>query len=106
MRRVEPLTRQFVAAIEEFVRDHGIPLVSFDKGQRQEDVAAAYRADFSAPEEVVFVGKAQEKCTVYRTEKRRNPHTDSGLGSTAVRGGVGRADSGDPVAGRTRSSGI
>ena len=24
---------------------------------------------------MVFVGKAQEKCTVYRTEKRRNPHT-------------------------------
>jgi hypothetical protein len=24
---------------------------------------------------VVFIGKAQEKCTVYRTEKRRNPKT-------------------------------
>jgi hypothetical protein len=24
---------------------------------------------------VVFVGKAQERCTVYRTEHRRNPHT-------------------------------
>ena len=24
---------------------------------------------------VVFVGKAQEKCTVYRTEKRHNPKT-------------------------------
>jgi hypothetical protein len=24
---------------------------------------------------VVFVGKAQEKCTVYRTEKRHNPRT-------------------------------
>ena len=74
-RMVEPITRQFVAAIEKFVRDHRIPLVSFDKGQRKEDIAAAYRADFSAPEGVVFVGKAQEKCTVYRTEKRRNPHT-------------------------------
>ena len=74
-RMVEPITRQFVAAIEKFVRDHGIPLVAFEKGQRKEDVAAAHRADFSAAEGVVFVGKAQEKCTVYRTEKRRNPHT-------------------------------
>ena len=75
-RMVEPITRQFVAAIEKFVHDHGIPLVSFDKGAAQGGHAAAqFRADFSAPEGVVFVGKAQEKCTVYRTEKRRNPHT-------------------------------
>ena len=74
-RMVEPITRQFVAAIEKFVRDHGIPLVGFEKGQRKDEVAAQFRADFSAPEGVVFVGKAQEKCTVYRTEKRRNPHT-------------------------------
>ncbi len=74
-RMVEPITRQFVATIEKFVRDRGIPLISFEKGQRKEDVAAAHRADFSAAEGVVFVGKAQEKCTVYRTEKRRNPHT-------------------------------
>ena len=64
-----------MAAIEKFVRDHAIPLVCFDKGQRKDEVAAQFRAGFSAPEGVVFVGKAQEKCTVYRTEKRRNPHT-------------------------------
>jgi len=74
-RMAEPITRQFLAAIEKFVHDHGIPLVSFDKGQRKEDIAAQFRASFSASEGVVFVGKAQEKCTVYRTEKRRNPHT-------------------------------
>jgi hypothetical protein len=49
--------------------------VPFEKGQRKEDIAAAYRANFSAAEGVVFVGKAQEKCTVYRTEKRHNPRT-------------------------------
>ena len=58
-RMVEPITRRFVAAIEKFVHDHGIPLVSFDKGQRKEEVAAAYRADFTKPEGVVFVGKAR-----------------------------------------------
>jgi hypothetical protein len=74
-RMVEPITRQFVVSIETFVRDHGIPLVCFDKGQRKEDVAAQFRAGFTKSEGVVLVGKAQEKCTVYRTEKRRNHRT-------------------------------
>ena len=74
-RMVEPITRQFVAAIERFVRQHDLPLVCFDKGQRKDDLAAQYRASFTRPEGVVFVGKAQEKCTVYRTERRRNPRT-------------------------------
>ena len=33
------------------------------------------RARFPQRNGVVFVGKAQEKCTVYRTEKRHNPKT-------------------------------
>jgi len=74
-RMVEPITRQFVAAIEKFVRQHALSLVCFDKGRRKDEVAAQFRATFSKPEGVVFVGKAQEKCTVYRTERRRNPCT-------------------------------
>jgi hypothetical protein len=74
-RMVEPITRRFVAAIVQFVRDHGIPLVSFEKGQRKDEVAARFRASFPKPEGVVFVGKAQEKCTIYRTERRQNPRT-------------------------------
>jgi hypothetical protein len=34
-RMVEPITRRFVAAIEQLVRDHGIPLVSFEKGRKE-----------------------------------------------------------------------
>ncbi len=56
-RMVEPITRRFVAAIEKFVRDHHLPLVSFDKGQRKEEVAAQFRAAFSEPWGVVFVGR-------------------------------------------------
>lgn len=74
-RMVEPITRRFVAAIEQFAHDHALPLVCFHKGQRKDEVAAQFRAGFSQPEGVVFIGKAQEKCTVYRTEKRHNPHT-------------------------------
>ena len=74
-RLVKPITRQFIAAMERFVKDHAIPLVCFEKGQRKDEVAAKLRASFSPPDGVVFVGKAQEKCTVYRTERRRHRTT-------------------------------
>jgi hypothetical protein len=70
---VEPMTRAFVQVIEQFVRENQIPLVTFEKGQRKDDVAAQLRAKYPHREGVIFVGKAQEKCTVYRTEKRHNP---------------------------------
>jgi hypothetical protein len=37
---VEPMTRNFVEAIEQFVRQHQIPMVSFQKGQRKDELAA------------------------------------------------------------------
>ena len=72
---VEPMTRAFVQNIERFVAEHGIPMVQFLKGQRKEDVAIQMRTRHTVTDGVVFVGKAQEKCTVYRTEKRHNPKT-------------------------------
>jgi hypothetical protein len=72
---VEPMTRAFVQSVERFVAEQGIPMVQFLKGQRKEDVAAQMRARHAVTDGVVFVGKAQEKCTVYRTEKRHNPKT-------------------------------
>lgn len=74
---VEPMTRAFVQSIEQFVKDHQIPLVTFEKGRRKDEVAAELRAKFPHQEGVVFVGKAQEKCSVYRTEKRHNPKTNT-----------------------------
>jgi hypothetical protein len=72
---VEPMTRNFVKAIEQFVRQHQIPMISFQKGQRKDQLAAQMRVRFPRRDGVIFVGKAQEKCTVYRTEKRHNPKT-------------------------------
>ena len=74
-RMVEPITREFVASIERFAKDHQIPLITFAKGQRKDDFAKQQRKKFPQREGVVFIGKAQEKCTVYRTQKRRNPKT-------------------------------
>ena len=61
---VEPMTRGFVRTIEQYAQDHDIPMVSFEKGQRQDDVANQRRSAFHKPEGVVFIGKAQEKCSV------------------------------------------
>ena len=72
---VEPITRRLVESIERYVRDNNIPMITFEKHQRKDDIASQGRAAFTQDEGVVFVGKAQEKCTVYRTEKRRNPRT-------------------------------
>ena len=69
---VAPMTERFVQAIEQFVTTEGVDLVTFEKGQRKDDVAQEYRARFTGEEGVLFVGKAQEKASVFRTEKRRD----------------------------------
>ena len=72
---MDPMTKAFVAALEQFAHAQGIPLITFTKDQRKDDVAATYLAQFTKPEGVLFIGKAQEKTAVCRTEKRRNPQT-------------------------------
>src|SRR5712691_9226611 len=68
---VAPMSEQFVEAIQRFVVTQGIDLVPFEKGQRKDDVAQKYLARFEGDEGVLFIGKAQEKASVFRTEKRR-----------------------------------
>ena len=71
---VAPMSERFVDALERFVETQGIDLVTFTKGQRKDDVAKEYLATFEGDEGVLFVGKAQEKASVFRTEKRRDAH--------------------------------
>ena len=72
---MNPMTRSFVAKLESFVAQHAIPLVAFRKGERKDAVMAEHLRRFAQHEGVVFVGKAQEKTPVFRTEKRRSPTT-------------------------------
>src|SRR5918999_4476755 len=72
---MDPISKGFVAAVERFVQQNQIPLITFAKGQRKEDIALGYRAKFKGTEGILFVGKAQEKTPVFRTEKRTNPQT-------------------------------
>jgi hypothetical protein len=69
---VAPMSERFVAAIQRFVETEQIDLVTFEKGQRKDDIAQQYLARFTGEEGVLFVGKAQEKASVFRTEKRRD----------------------------------
>jgi hypothetical protein len=72
---VAPITRQFVSDIHDFAAAHDVPLIRFAKGQRKDDVMAAHLARFTGREGIVFIGVAQEKAHIFRTERRRNPVT-------------------------------
>jgi hypothetical protein len=72
---MDPITKDFLQQIETFVQQQDVDLVTFGKGQRKDDLAADYRARFQGSEGILFVGKAQEKATVCRTEKRTSPQT-------------------------------
>ncbi len=72
---VMPMTETFVRNIEQFVNDEGIDLVAFAKGQRKDDVTQKYLRSFGKSEGVLYVGKAQEKARVMRTERRRSRNT-------------------------------
>ena len=56
-----PMSRGFVAALDRFAVQNKVPVVSFQKGQRKDDVMKEHLLKFSATEGVVFIGKAQEK---------------------------------------------
>jgi len=64
---MDPISKAFVAAIEEYALAEQIPLITFQKGERKDDVAAAHRSAFEKDEGVVFIGKAQEKAHAFRS---------------------------------------
>jgi hypothetical protein len=72
---VAPMTEAFVRNIEEFVQREGVDLVTFEKRQRKDDVTQQYLRRFEATEGVLYVGKAQEKARVMRTQRRRSRTT-------------------------------
>jgi hypothetical protein len=72
---MDPISKAFIRALEAFAAREQVPLLTFASGQRKEDVMAEYLGRFSGPEGVLFIGKAQEKTRVFRTERRQNPTT-------------------------------
>ena len=72
---MNPMSRSFVTALERYVARHHLPLVQFRSGERKDAVMAEQLGRFGKDEGVVFIGKAQEKTKVFRTEKRLSPTT-------------------------------
>ncbi len=58
---MDPISKAFVAAIHGFVQAHSVPLITFEKGQRKDDVMAAHLARFTAPEGLLFVGALRRR---------------------------------------------
>jgi hypothetical protein len=71
------VTDAFSAAMRRFARDHDVPWVDFVKGQRKDDVMHEHLARFDRQEGVLFIGRAQEKTSLFRTERRRDANGDS-----------------------------
>jgi hypothetical protein len=67
------ISDRFTRAVHRFATTEGIEWVDFARGERKDDVMLERLKRFTAPEGVVFVGRAQEKNTVFRTEKRQHP---------------------------------
>ena len=67
----------FSAAVHRFARDNKLPWVNFAKGQRKDDVMHEHLAEFTDTEGVLFVGRAQEKTNLFRTEKRHDANGGS-----------------------------
>ena len=72
---MDPMTKAFVTDIHGFIAARGLELVSFAKGQRKDDLTQRFLANFTDDEGVLFVGRAQEKAGVWRTQRRYNSVT-------------------------------
>ena len=71
------ITDAFSAAMRRFARDQQVPWVDFVKGQRKDEVMHEHLARFTDEEGVLFIGRAQEKTALFRTERRRDAHGDA-----------------------------
>src|ERR1700757_300390 len=71
------ITDAFSTAVHRFAKVNRVPWVDFVKGQRKDDVMHEQLENFTATEGVVFIGRAQEKTALFRTEKRHDAHGDS-----------------------------
>ena len=64
-----------MAALEAFARQEKIPVFRSARANGRMTLPPSSERDFTKTEGVVFIGKAQEKTPVFRTERRRNEKT-------------------------------
>ena len=73
-----PMTRSFVASIERFARDESLEVVSFRRGERKDAHTQKRLRNWNGSEGVLYVGKAQERARVLRTQRRQDPVSGAG----------------------------
>lgn len=66
------ITNAFNRAIQRFAAVSDIPVIRLEKGVRKDDVMHEYLARFSGAEGILFIGWAQEKVKLFRTETRHD----------------------------------
>ncbi len=74
---LKPIHDRFIQAVHDYAGRHRVPLISFERGQRKDDLVNRYRARSQPREGVVLIGVAQEKMSSFRASKK-----------TGSRGGV------------------
>jgi hypothetical protein len=55
---MKPMSKSFINAVDRFVSREHVPLITFTKGQRKDDVTQKYRSRFNKSQGVVVVDKA------------------------------------------------
>ena len=68
-----PMLDRFVGAIKTYATTQDVPLITFERGQRKDDVVADYRARRPLDDGVVVIGVAQEKMRAFKAHKRSGP---------------------------------
>ena len=69
------MTESFTAEIHHYIESRDLDLIHFKKDDRKDDVAKEYLADHDGKEQLLFVGRAQERTAVWRTRRRRDAVT-------------------------------
>jgi hypothetical protein len=69
-----PIHDRLIAAIKTYASAHDVPLITFERGQRKDDVVAEHRARRPLVDGVVVMGVAQEKMRAFKAHKRYLSH--------------------------------
>ena len=69
---MEPISNAFIADVERFIQQQRVPLLTFRKGERKEDLVLPYRQAANGRERVLVFGKAQEKTPALWLSKNKH----------------------------------
>ena len=96
-----PMTRRFVGALERYAQREGVDPIRFGRGERKDARTQAYLRHWHGGEGVLYIGKAQERARVVRTERRHGCQTPRGFPRSRI---AERARALGGLAGRLRGN--